>query len=216
MSTFGLQAACRGDRRRGLACPLERRAVDGVDALQLGDPLGGPLGLPDAARRRGAGRAPGRAAACRWSPSGRGGRAGSWSPWAWLLRRLRRHDPLANLLSIARGSSLRELAAIAREVVGCRACPRLVEWREQVARDKRAAFRDETYWGRPVPGFGDPAARIVVLGLAPPPTAPTAPAGCSPATAAATGCSARCTAPGSPTSRRRCRSTTGCAHRTRG
>lgn len=49
----------------------------------------------------------------------------------------------------------------------CRACPRLVEWREQVARDKRAAYRDDTYWGRPVTGFGDPAARIVVLGLAP-------------------------------------------------
>ena len=56
---------------------------------------------------------------------------------------------------------------VQQEVVACRACPRLVEWREQVAVEKRAAFRDETYWGRPVPGFGDPAARIVVLGLAP-------------------------------------------------
>ena len=53
------------------------------------------------------------------------------------------------------------------DVVGCRACPRLVAWREQVAHDKRAAFRDETYWGRPVPGFGDREARILVLGLAP-------------------------------------------------
>jgi uracil-DNA glycosylase family 4 len=53
------------------------------------------------------------------------------------------------------------------EVVGCRACPRLVAWREQVARDKRAAFRDDTYWGRPVPGFGDRGARILLLGLAP-------------------------------------------------
>ena len=60
-----------------------------------------------------------------------------------------------------------KLAAIADEVVDCRACPRLVEWREEVARTKRAAFRDDVYWGRPVPGFGDPAARIVVLGLAP-------------------------------------------------
>ena len=59
------------------------------------------------------------------------------------------------------------LAAVAADVVGCRACPRLVDWREHVAVEKRAAFRDETYWGRPVPGFGDPAARIVVLGLAP-------------------------------------------------
>ena len=52
-------------------------------------------------------------------------------------------------------------------MVACRRCPRLVEWREHVAAEKRAAFRDERYWGRPVPGFGDPHARIVVLGLAP-------------------------------------------------
>ena len=59
------------------------------------------------------------------------------------------------------------LATLEREITTCRACPRLVGWREQVAREKRAAFADETYWGRPIPGFGDPAARIVVLGLAP-------------------------------------------------
>jgi uracil-DNA glycosylase family 4 len=53
------------------------------------------------------------------------------------------------------------------EIVECRRCPRLVEWREQVARDRRAAFSDQEYWGRPVPGFGDPAARLVVVGLAP-------------------------------------------------
>ena len=56
---------------------------------------------------------------------------------------------------------------LAEEVSVCRACPRLVEWREEVARTKRAAFRDEEYWGRRVPGFGDPAARIVIVGLAP-------------------------------------------------
>jgi uracil-DNA glycosylase len=56
---------------------------------------------------------------------------------------------------------------IQRRVVSCRRCPRLVEWRERVAREKRAAFRDEDYWGRPVPGFGDPDARVYVLGLAP-------------------------------------------------
>ena len=64
----------------------------------------------------------------------------------------------------------RALAApreIEREVVACRACPRLVAWRELVAREKRAAFADETYWGRPIPGFGDPAARVLILGLAP-------------------------------------------------
>jgi uracil-DNA glycosylase family 4 len=52
-------------------------------------------------------------------------------------------------------------------VVACRRCPRLVEWRERVAREKRAAYADEDYWGRPLPGFGDPAARVYVLGLAP-------------------------------------------------
>jgi uracil-DNA glycosylase len=59
------------------------------------------------------------------------------------------------------------LAALTEEIVTCRRCPRLVAWREQVAREKRAAYRNETYWGRPVPGFGDPDARIVVVGLAP-------------------------------------------------
>jgi len=59
------------------------------------------------------------------------------------------------------------LAALTHEIVECRACPRLVDWRERVAREKRAAFRDETYWGRPVPGFGDPAARVLIVGLAP-------------------------------------------------
>jgi uracil-DNA glycosylase len=62
------------------------------------------------------------------------------------------------------GAALRRLH---QELVSCRRCPRLVEWRERVAREKRAAFRDQTYWGRPVPGFGDPAARLLVLGLAP-------------------------------------------------
>ena len=59
------------------------------------------------------------------------------------------------------------LAVLEREIVSCRLCPRLVEWREEVAREKRAAFRDEAYWGRPVPGFGDPGADVVVFGLAP-------------------------------------------------
>jgi uracil-DNA glycosylase len=60
-----------------------------------------------------------------------------------------------------------DLASITAEVVSCRACPRLVEWRERVAVEKRAAFADETYWGRPLPSFGDPDAHIVVVGLAP-------------------------------------------------
>jgi len=59
------------------------------------------------------------------------------------------------------------LVALDAEIVGCRACPRLVAWREEVARVKVARFARQTYWGRPVPGFGDPDARILVLGLAP-------------------------------------------------
>jgi uracil-DNA glycosylase family 4 len=53
------------------------------------------------------------------------------------------------------------------KVVTCHRCPRLVAWREQVATEKRAAYRNQTYWGRPVPGFGDPIARLLILGLAP-------------------------------------------------
>ncbi len=59
------------------------------------------------------------------------------------------------------------LAELEREVTVCRRCPRLVAWREEVARVKRAAFAGEQYWGRPLPGFGDPGARVLVLGLAP-------------------------------------------------
>jgi uracil-DNA glycosylase family 4 len=59
------------------------------------------------------------------------------------------------------------LTRLNQEVVGCKLCPRLVAYREQVAREKRRAYRDWDYWGKPVPGFGDPDARILVLGLAP-------------------------------------------------
>ena len=65
------------------------------------------------------------------------------------------------------GTSTDQLRALTDEIVACRACPRLVEWRERVATEKRASFRDETYWGRPVPGFGDPQARVLIAGLAP-------------------------------------------------
>src|SRR5207249_1016960 len=63
--------------------------------------------------------------------------------------------------------SAKQLACLNRAIIDCRRCPRLVAWREQVAEEKRAAYRDETYWGRPVPGFGDPEARILICGLAP-------------------------------------------------
>jgi uracil-DNA glycosylase len=59
------------------------------------------------------------------------------------------------------------LKDLEREVISCRRCPRLVAWREEVARVKRASFASEEYWGRPLPGFGDPRGRVLVLGLAP-------------------------------------------------
>jgi uracil-DNA glycosylase family 4 len=59
------------------------------------------------------------------------------------------------------------LAQVTSEIVGCFACPRLVAWREQVAVEKRASYADEEYWGRPAPGFGDPTAEVLVVGLAP-------------------------------------------------
>jgi uracil-DNA glycosylase family 4 len=64
-------------------------------------------------------------------------------------------------------SAAADLEALTREIVECRACPRLVAWREAVAAEPRASFRGEHYWGRPIPGFGDPHARLLVAGLAP-------------------------------------------------
>ena len=61
----------------------------------------------------------------------------------------------------------RSLTSLNKEIIACRKCPRLVEWREEVARIKRRAYRDQEYWGKPVPGFGDPHARVLVVGLAP-------------------------------------------------
>ncbi len=74
-------------------------------------------------------------------------------------------QPLSSILpGVGSADTFDELAA---DVTACRACPRLVAWREEVAAVKRAAYRNWDYWGRPVPGFGDPEARIVVVGLAP-------------------------------------------------
>jgi uracil-DNA glycosylase len=66
-----------------------------------------------------------------------------------------------------RADAITGLAELDAQVTGCRRCPRLVAWREQVAQERRAAFAEETYWGRPLPAFGDPRARILLLGLAP-------------------------------------------------
>ncbi|MFI7212197.1 uracil-DNA glycosylase [Micromonospora maritima] len=68
---------------------------------------------------------------------------------------------------VARAARATDLTDLDGAVADCFACPRLVTWREEVARVKRAAFRDQDYWGRPVPGFGPPDARIAILGLAP-------------------------------------------------
>jgi uracil-DNA glycosylase family 4 len=62
---------------------------------------------------------------------------------------------------------MKSLEQLNEEIVHCRKCPRLVEYREKVARAKRRAYRDWEYWGRPVPGFGDPRAKLLILGLAP-------------------------------------------------
>jgi len=62
---------------------------------------------------------------------------------------------------------MKPLQVLTEQIIAFRKCPRLVRWREQVARAKRAAFQDEEYWGKPVPGFGDPKARVLVVGLAP-------------------------------------------------
>lgn len=64
-------------------------------------------------------------------------------------------------------SILKSLEKLNSEIIACRKCPRLVEWREEVARVKRKAYKDQEYWGKPVPGFGDPKARVLVVGLAP-------------------------------------------------
>jgi uracil-DNA glycosylase len=66
-----------------------------------------------------------------------------------------------------RAAGAADLTALDHQIADCYACPRLVAWREEVARTKRAAYADQTYWGRPVPGFGPPDARIAVIGLAP-------------------------------------------------
>src|SRR5215216_1993877 len=59
------------------------------------------------------------------------------------------------------------IALIQEQIINCFRCPRLVEWRERIAREKVKRFADEVYWGRPVPSFGDPNARLLILGLAP-------------------------------------------------
>jgi uracil-DNA glycosylase len=70
-------------------------------------------------------------------------------------------------MTVARVSRSADLARLAREVMCCERCPRLVAHRTLIARVKRRQFRDDRYWGRPLPGFGDPGARLLIVGLAP-------------------------------------------------
>jgi uracil-DNA glycosylase len=70
-------------------------------------------------------------------------------------------------VGIEDAAGVESIAALDAALTECRTCPRLVAWRELVAREKRAAFRDQTYWGRPVPGFGPPDAQLLIVGLAP-------------------------------------------------
>ena len=78
--------------------------------------------------------------------------------------------------------SVNRLTVLADEIESCRACPRLVAWRESVAADKRASFADESYWGRPLPGFGDPQGRLAIVGLGARRPRATEPVACSPGT----------------------------------
>src|SRR5437870_1418339 len=64
-------------------------------------------------------------------------------------------------------TTLQQLAVLNEEIISCRKCLRLARYRERIARTKRRAYRDWTYWGRPVPGFGDPQAELLIIGLAP-------------------------------------------------
>jgi uracil-DNA glycosylase family 4 len=76
-------------------------------------------------------------------------------------------SPATHAAAAASAAAPRTLAELSSVVVQCRACPRLVAWREQVARERKREFLDWTYWGKPVPGFGDPQARLLIVGLAP-------------------------------------------------
>jgi len=81
-------------------------------------------------------------------------------------RTLNKADGCATLRAVTEDAEI-ELARIHEEVIACERCPRLVAYRREVARVRRASFRHENYWGRPVPGFGDPQARLLIVGLAP-------------------------------------------------
>ena len=90
--------------------------------------------------------------------------------------------------------SANPLEILRQEIISCTLCPRLTEYRARIAQEKRRAYREWEYWGRPVPPLGDSDARLLIIGLAPRLTAEIAPAACSPATVPAIFSIARCTA----------------------
>ena len=100
-----------------------------------------------------------------------------------------------------------KISQLNKRVAGCRKCPRLVAWREEVAVEKRAAFNGEDYWGKPVPGFGDPKARLVLVGLAPAAHGATAQEECSPGIDRGTGSTELYTVQASPINPNRSRET---------
>src|SRR3954463_3032442 len=124
-----------------------------------------------------------RPASDRWSPGARPGRiVPVVAVWPWrtkstkvggvgLRERVEGRVEARLVVAMVSRSTYRRpvdsLTAVTADVVDCRACPRLVAWREQVGRDKRAAYAAEEYWARPVPGFGSAAATVLVVGLAP-------------------------------------------------
>ena len=90
------------------------------------------------------------------------------------------------------------LSALNAEVIACRRCPRLVSWREKIATEKRAAYRDDIYWGRGVPGFGDPEATLLIIGLAPAAHGANRTGRMFTGDRSATSCSLGCTGPATP------------------
>jgi len=159
------QLQSTSDGRGGFACPFHGRRVHRGDGVEPGDPTGCGLGLDDTGWGQVQTRCPsgqGRSGGWRLAvadqedergSTGLGHRVGQRS-----LRLVDSPDPIERR---------RLLIALEAEVTDCRACDRLVEWREQIGRDKRAAFRDQDYWAKAVPGFGDPDAHLLVVGLAP-------------------------------------------------
>jgi uracil-DNA glycosylase family 4 len=84
-----------------------------------------------------------------------------------MVKRPRQHKKTRSNIVVNRDAPIDRIGVLESEITNCRKCPRLVPYREEIARTKRRSYRDWTYWGRPVPAFGDPKAKLVIIGLAP-------------------------------------------------